>query len=270
MKFKVILTHFRLPLFFALLVLTLAYSCNEPIEVQEAPKEELSEAAAFEILQQEVANIQEENKLNKVSHINGKTAADYFKEWERSNNNDDRSVICESTPPCPFVPINQVYNWGSCDLIYSFDLYNCGGGSYGIYNFEIGSVSGSCYLYDVLVTDNYNAGDLDDYQIYSNYFATIILNYWEDLLFSTGGPGVGGNSQVISYIPNICSAICESNGAEEECGQDCCVRFSFYNHASATKTVDVFSAGECGGTTYTCSNNQTNPCRNFNCRYLNF
>lgn len=270
MKFTVILKKIRLPFFLLMLVLVSVYSCKEPVEVDQEPAETLSEAAAFELLEQEVAKIESAEKVEKVSHINGKTALDYYREWEQGNENADRTVTCESTPPCPSVPVNQVYNFGACDISYSMRLYNCGQGSYGIFDFEITGVTGNCFFYDMLVTDNYNSGDLDDYQIYSNYFASIILNYWEDLLFTVGGPGLGGNSQVFSYIPNICSASCESNGAEEECGQDCCIRISFYNYASATKTTDVFSAGECGGTTYTCTNGQSNECRNFSCRYLNY
>ncbi len=176
----------------------------------------------------------------------------------------------EATPDCPFQTINDNYNFGSCVVSYSYDRYLCGPGDAAIYNFQITGTSQYCHFYKILVTDNYNDGDLIDYQKYYTFFAAFILSDIEDNLFNFMPPGAGGNSTVISYIPNLCSVVCQSNSAREECGEEYCIRYVFHQESDNSRITFVQSTGECGGTVATCVNPPylTGDCQNHNCENL--
>ena len=249
-------------------VIVLLSSCSKSDESDQIITADLSEAQAYEMLMEDIAALVEENEFVKVDQIDGKTALDYYKEWELTTNSR-MSSACSTPPPCNVIPFNNVFNFGGCDIAYSFDLYYCSPGNAAIYNFQMAPVAGSncTTTYDFLITDNYNDGDLMQYQQGYNLIASVILNDIEANLFNFI-PALGPQTLIATYMPNICVARCQNTNSdivEKECGQDCCIRLAVYNWNTKSKTVDVFSAGECGGTTFTCNDGQTVDCQNLNC-----
>ena len=253
-----------------LAVLSFTYSCNDALEVDQEPKAETSMELAIEELNEIIASRKKDKKHLEVDLINGKTSADYYREWQKYIGSTSRG-FCEETPNCPKVTVNGVFNFNAgCDFAYSYELYNCGSGNIAIFNFQMAPTPGSnCFAYDWLVTQTYNNGDLTTYQKYANIFAVIVLSDIEDALYNSSGSTVG-QTVITSYIPNICAAVCSSNGAQVECGEDCCIRFAIYDYPSGDRTTSVFSAGECGGDLYTCIPPPiVSECKNFDCVSLN-
>ena len=252
-----------LPALLLLTVLAFVHSCNDLAETSHVPEVELSEEAALKMLMEGIAAHEEGKQYIEVDQIDGKTALDYYLELEQGIQGRGAGE-CQNTPNCPKQHVTGVFNFNAgCDIAYSYDLYNCGSGNLAIFNFQMAPVVGSnCLTYNILVTQNYNSGDLQQYQENYNLFAILILSDIEDTLFALG------QTFVASYIPNICSVVCQSNGAQEECGEDCCIRLAHYNHSTKSRTTTVFSAGECGGTIATCSNGSSGDCENFNCAHL--
>ena len=228
-------------------VLAIVYSCNDSLNSDQELSTDMSEEEAYELLLKIVADREVKKKYQEVDMINGMDAADFFKDWDYSNKNT--SQVCLDTPDCPKVTVTGVFNFNaSCDLEYSYTLYNCGSGNVAIFDFELAPVAGSnCLAWDILVTQNYAQGDLDEYQKYYNFFVSLVLSDIEDALFNSI-PSTVGQTLIASYIPNICAVKCQSNGAQEECGEECCIRFAVFNNSTGTRTTSVFGSLECGGT----------------------
>ncbi len=263
-----------LPALLILAVLILVSSCNDSSEPIPNSKVDLTEEEAIEILMEIVANREKASSFNEAKRIDGKTPEDFFREWQQNTRNThSRAPIpyCEDTPPCPKADFSNPFNFSvGCDIEYSFQLYNCGTGDAAIFNFQMAPAAGSnCPVFDILVTQNYNQGDLTEYQRFYNIFAALILSDIEDTLFPAVQQSTVGNTLIASYISNICAVACQSDGPEAECGMDCCVRFAVFNNTTGIRTsTSVFSAAECGGNSIPCDINgqiQLEDCKNFDC-----
>ena len=181
------------------------------------------------------------------------------------------STVCATTPNCPKETITGVHFVNAtCSYDYSYTIYDCGNDNYAIFDFQMAPTSTSnCFFYDSLVTQNYVDGDLTQYQLFSNRFAVTVLSDIEDAEYAAGTNNTG-QTLIAVYIPNICAVECQANGAQEECGEDCCIRFAIYNNATGERSTTAFSSGECGGQIATCSDGITmDECKNFQCPELN-
>lgn len=256
-----------------LVVLTLVFSCNKSAEIDQEFNTDLSEKAAFDLLKDKIIKGEKEIKFNEVDEIDGKTAAELYQEWEQSNNNDVSTTSCDGSLNCPKINFSSTIPIDTnCLVQYSCQAYLCSFGNIVIYNLEFSSAgNGSCPRYDLML-QALQDGDIELYQKIYNKIASTILSYIEDILFSwTSNTGLS-QYLIASYIPNLCYITCDDNGeeVEEECGNDCCLRFAVYYPALKTRTTSVSSLYECGiGETSTCSTNgQMVDCKNYLCPNL--
>ena len=258
----------RITKLFSFLILFAAFlfvhSCNKSIDSDQLIQDEISEEIQAEKFL-EIFNSQT-GKYPEVETINGKTASELFDEI-RPNSKMGAS-FCDMTPNCPKTTKTGTFTMNAlCVFNYSYEIYDCGNDNYGIFNLQFSPVGGNCLPWNDLVTQNLIDGDLTDYQLYYNYFVVLILSEIEDNEYASFSNNTG-QTLIASYIPNICAATCENNGAEEVCGDDCCIRFAAFNNQTQERTTSVFSAGECGGEMHVCSNSNVFECKNFNCPVL--
>ena len=209
--------------------------------------------------------------FKEVAQIDGKTVVDYREEWQRNFDYDiPVGSACLDTPPdCTKRTMNWSYNLSpNCTIDYSFDLYICGTGNVGIYNFQMAPQNGSSCPEFASMMALQTAGDLSGYQATYNAIVAQILSGVEDWLSNFASSlFVGNQLLVVSSIPNICAATCGSGGTQVVCGIDCCWRYVVLNNATQTRSTFAFSLGECGGDTFTCNNEEVD-CENLNCTGL--
>ena len=247
-----------------IIICIILFSCSEERKYEQSASYEISNKNLLSDLNQQILSNPRDSKFEEVKEIDGKRVIDFYKKWLENDKN--RSNICGEPPEGCVVNsvVDEIINVGSCEFTCSYDIYDCGFGNVGIYNFTFEPSGGNCFAYNFSVTENYNDGDLAQYIEANNFFASIILSQIEDSLLPT--INTPNNTVVFfTYFPNICFAQCSLGGVQDLCGEDCCIRFSVSQLGE--RSVDVFSFGQCIGTEFECSNS-TVPCNSLDCKYL--
>jgi len=266
--------------FGAIIICVMLFSCNQENKYEQVTedemtqeqlaKEEATQEFSLADFKQQLIDNPRENKLEEVEDFNGKRVVDFYQEWLEEYKNtataSTRSNACGNPPTGCVVDtvVNQILFLGSCEFTVSYDVYDCGFGNVGIFNFTFEPTGGYCNNYHRAVTENYNDNDFDQYVDNYNFFAAILLSRIEDDLLPT--INTPNNTVVFfTYFPNICVATCNLGGTQDICGEDCCIRFSVSQFGK--RSVDAFPFGLCEGTDFDCTNKIV-PCLSRNCRNL--
>ena len=103
-------------------------SCNESLS--DNPSSDIEATSSYSIDQfiHELGKDAPENNFEIVDDFDGKTVADFYREWVAQGNS--RSDVCGPPPSnCIMTPMTGIISLGPCDFSYSYDLYDCGFGN---------------------------------------------------------------------------------------------------------------------------------------------
>lgn len=264
-----------------LIIGMMLFSCNQENKYEQVTDDELNQEQitndktnpeiSLADFKQYLSDHPRENTLEEVVGFNGKRVVDFYKEWleefeNRANVLNGSSNACGNPPSGCVVTnvVDEIRFIGSCEITCSYDVYDCGFGNVGIYNFTFEPTGNFCSWFDILITNNYDDQDYDQYVDNNNFIAALLLSQIEDDLLPT--INTPNNTVVFfTYFPNICVATCSLGGAQDICGEDCCIRFSVAQFGQ--RSVDVFPFGLCEGTNFDCTNSVVS-CDSRNCRNL--